>query len=191
MGWWFVIPVNPDAWRVGPITVGRGKKGYYPRVGRDAKLEAYQEAVKEWLEDHKPLFESGEPVKLTIWVWRLLEGSAKQEDATNIQKAFEDALQKLLIERLVKMMVLRPCVMQVLARIWIGRDLEDRRQVQPVGFPVVDRGARFEDFGVADGFGNRAKTQRGEVFGSHDGGQTWSPHPLPEGATQVYALACG
>jgi photosystem II stability/assembly factor-like uncharacterized protein len=31
----------------------------------------------------------------------------------------------------------------------------------------------------------------GEVFGSHDGGQTWSVHPLPEGATQVYALACG
>jgi photosystem II stability/assembly factor-like uncharacterized protein len=31
----------------------------------------------------------------------------------------------------------------------------------------------------------------GEVFGSHDGGQTWSAHPLPEGATQVYALACG
>ena len=31
----------------------------------------------------------------------------------------------------------------------------------------------------------------GEVWGSHDGGQTWSAHPLPEGATQVYALACG
>jgi photosystem II stability/assembly factor-like uncharacterized protein len=31
----------------------------------------------------------------------------------------------------------------------------------------------------------------GEVFASQDGGQTWSAHALPEGATQVYALACG
>jgi photosystem II stability/assembly factor-like uncharacterized protein len=34
-------------------------------------------------------------------------------------------------------------------------------------------------------------TNGGEVFASHDSGQTWSAHPLPEGATQVYALACG
>lgn len=31
----------------------------------------------------------------------------------------------------------------------------------------------------------------GEVFLSHDAGQSWSPHPLPEGADQVYALAYG
>src|SRR5438552_3619018 len=31
----------------------------------------------------------------------------------------------------------------------------------------------------------------GEVFGSHDRGATWRAHPLPEGATQVYALAVG
>lgn len=30
----------------------------------------------------------------------------------------------------------------------------------------------------------------GEVFASQDAGQTWSAQPLPEGATQVYALAC-
>jgi photosystem II stability/assembly factor-like uncharacterized protein len=34
-------------------------------------------------------------------------------------------------------------------------------------------------------------TSGGEVFGSRDGGQTWHAHPLPEGASQVYALACG
>ena len=31
----------------------------------------------------------------------------------------------------------------------------------------------------------------GEVFGSQDSGETWSAHPMPEGATQVYTLACG
>jgi len=34
-------------------------------------------------------------------------------------------------------------------------------------------------------------TNGGEVFASHDGGQSWSAHPLPEGASQVYSLACG
>ncbi len=34
-------------------------------------------------------------------------------------------------------------------------------------------------------------SQNGQVFASHDGGQSWSTHPLPEGAAQVYSLACG
>jgi hypothetical protein len=29
------------------------------------------------------------------------------------------------------------------------------------------------------------------VWGSQDRGQTWSAHPLPKGASQVYSLACG
>ena len=31
----------------------------------------------------------------------------------------------------------------------------------------------------------------GEVWGSHDKGETWSAHPLPEGTDQVYCMACG
>ena len=34
-------------------------------------------------------------------------------------------------------------------------------------------------------------TATGEVFGSQDGGETWDATPLPEGATQLYSLACG
>ena len=33
-------------------------------------------------------------------------------------------------------------------------------------------------------------TTGGEVFASEDGGQGWRERPLPEGATQVYAMAC-
>jgi photosystem II stability/assembly factor-like uncharacterized protein len=33
-------------------------------------------------------------------------------------------------------------------------------------------------------------TRGGEVFGSRDRGATWKAYPLPEGATQAYALAC-
>ena len=31
----------------------------------------------------------------------------------------------------------------------------------------------------------------GEVWGSHDSGDTWSAHPLPDGVDQVYCMACG
>jgi photosystem II stability/assembly factor-like uncharacterized protein len=33
-------------------------------------------------------------------------------------------------------------------------------------------------------------TSGGEVFASDDGGDTWAERPSPEGATQVYAMAC-
>jgi photosystem II stability/assembly factor-like uncharacterized protein len=33
-------------------------------------------------------------------------------------------------------------------------------------------------------------TSGGEVFASQDGGRSWSERPLPEGATQIYAMAC-
>ena len=33
-------------------------------------------------------------------------------------------------------------------------------------------------------------TSGGEVFASQDAGKTWGAYPLPEGATQIYALAC-
>ena len=34
-------------------------------------------------------------------------------------------------------------------------------------------------------------TSAGDVYASRDSGDTWSTHPLPEGASQVYSLACG
>ena len=34
-------------------------------------------------------------------------------------------------------------------------------------------------------------TSGGEVFYSRDKGISWKAHPLPEGASQVYALAVG
>ena len=34
-------------------------------------------------------------------------------------------------------------------------------------------------------------SSNGQVWGSSDGGETWTDHPLPEGARQVYSMACG
>jgi hypothetical protein len=58
---------------------------------------------------------------------------------------------------------------------------------------------RFSATGVTAGNGEARglrpekliRRHGGEVFASPDGGTTWQSHPLPEGATQIYALACG
>jgi len=89
--------------------------------------------------------------------------------------------------------------------IWVAAGANFRSELG-VLFHSVDGGLTFERaalgfqprstmFGIA--FDERepkrmySATSGGEVFASEDGGQSWIPRPLPEGATQIYALACG
>ena len=106
---WLVLDVNPEAWRVGPLSVGRKKGGVYPRVGQDPQLNAYKEAVNEaaryYLEQRGISVESVKIdgfVKLHMYFWRrqdVYESSAGRKvrkhevDLTNMVKATEDALQ--------------------------------------------------------------------------------------------------
>jgi photosystem II stability/assembly factor-like uncharacterized protein len=32
---------------------------------------------------------------------------------------------------------------------------------------------------------------QGEIFGTHDGGETWAAMPLPGPVKDIYAVACG
>ena len=60
-----------------------------------------------------------------------------------------------------------------------------------------DRGVKAETTMMAVALHPRDAAQvhctsrTGQVFGTQDGGQTWSEHRLPEGVKDVYALACG
>jgi hypothetical protein len=100
----FVVGLNPEPWAVGPLGVGRKGKISYPYIGPNQKLQAYQEALREQLEGSDLL--EGE-VEITLYIWRKIETmkvyggrdrKAKTSDATNIQKATEDAIQGVLIE---------------------------------------------------------------------------------------------
>lgn len=89
--------------------------------------------------------------------------------------------------------------------IWVAAGANFRSDLG-VLFRSVDGGLTFERvdlgfqpkstmFGIA--FDEReprrmyCATSGGEVFASQDGGRSWIARPLPEGATQIYALACG
>lgn len=102
---WFVLDLNPEPWAIGPVGYSRrgGKMSAY--VGRNQQLDAYKQAVVEAIGDHHTLIEG--KVKLRFYFWRnRAEYSTPQArshrkheaDATNMQKATEDALQGILFK---------------------------------------------------------------------------------------------
>ena len=100
----FVIGINAEPWAVGSLGVGRKGKGHYPYMSPNQKLQAYQNALREELAGAEML--TGK-VEVRLFVWRRIEKmkvyggrdrKGKTSDATNIQKATEDAIQNLLIE---------------------------------------------------------------------------------------------
>ena len=93
----FLLPINPEPWRVPPMSAVRSKNGrLIVKADRDAGLAAYQEAVREELVDKQAQL-MDPPYLLKFWFWRKLEKNAKEVDATNMQKALEDALQGIVI----------------------------------------------------------------------------------------------
>lgn len=109
---WKVLDVNPEPWVVPNFAVVKGKHSSkavaVPTPSQ--QLKAFQDAVQEALEGNTEQI-SGE-IKLTLYFWRRLEQyqgkirkvTKNQLDATNMQKATEDALQGVLFsnDRLVQ-----------------------------------------------------------------------------------------
>lgn len=104
---WFVLGVNPEPWGVGPLDVIRRGGRLTPTMGRNQQLDAYKEAVREELSLR---YGASLPVpagyELDFYFWRhradyitpQAQKARKNEvDATNLQKATEDALQGILI----------------------------------------------------------------------------------------------
>lgn len=103
---WFVLHVNPQPWAIGPLSLGRKAGGFFPRIGPNLQLVAYQNAVREELKAQGTELITGE-VELKFYFYRAIESytrasgrksSANKSDTTNLQKATEDALQGILIE---------------------------------------------------------------------------------------------
>lgn len=102
------LDVNPEPWAVGPLSLGKRNGKMFPKMERNASVYAFKEAVREELERTEfgpmpPEFR----YQLEFYFWRRLDSyigetgrkaNAHVADATNMQKALEDALQGLLID---------------------------------------------------------------------------------------------
>lgn len=101
---YYTLPVNPEPWRVGPLTLGRKQTGqYYPKVGRDEQLHMYQEAIRACLLEYETLcLPEGVKFRAEYFFWRRQDSYnlptgrriVKHEgDLTNMIKGTEDAMQ--------------------------------------------------------------------------------------------------
>ncbi len=106
-GVWFFVPVNPEPWAVGPLQVKRVNGKMIPFMGRNTQLASFQESVRESLRTQWSGDLIEDDVVIEVFFWRTLSeyktarGSKKQKhyvDATNMQKALEDALQGVVIK---------------------------------------------------------------------------------------------
>lgn len=98
--------INPEPWTSPTASVGRKGGRVYARMVKDRGLAVYQEAIREAIEPALEQAEpTDEPITLVFYLWRqrtryvTKSGRMAQKnaaDATNMQKALEDALQGLL-----------------------------------------------------------------------------------------------
>jgi Holliday junction resolvase RusA-like endonuclease len=102
---WFVLDINPEPWRIGPVGVARRNGKLVGFVGRDQQLDAYKEAVRDEIGSDHELIEGC--VRLVLFFWRRRDQyetpQAKmhrkhEADVTNMAKATEDALQDVLFK---------------------------------------------------------------------------------------------
>lgn len=114
---WYVLPLNPEGWAVGPLAVARTGGKLRPFMGRNQQLHAYKEAVAEELvKRYGSLLPTDSEVELKVYAWQRLDSYTshtgrktrdKAADLTNIVKATEDAIQKILIKNDNKVMAQR------------------------------------------------------------------------------------
>ena len=99
---WYVLPINPDPWAVGPLGVGKKQGKFYPYIGPNKQLVAFQDAIREELVSQGVEMLPEGSYKIQCFFWRRLDthasGRKHVADATNMQKATEDAIQKVLID---------------------------------------------------------------------------------------------
>lgn len=108
---WFILPLNPEPWAVGPLSVGRRAGKPFPIMGRNQQLYRYQEAVREELLRQRAIVleldDEVDAYELVLMFHQVLESYQtqsgrtvhdKEADLTNLVKATEDAIQGVLIE---------------------------------------------------------------------------------------------
>lgn len=104
-----ITGINPEPWVAPEGAIGRKGGKVFVQFHKSAGLTGYQEAIREEVvlqNGHLSewLAARDEKLQVTFWLWRTLDASEVDDrrrtrnvaDATNMQKALEDALQGIL-----------------------------------------------------------------------------------------------
>lgn len=102
--WLLIEAINPEPWEAPEGAIGRKGGKPFVMMFKPEGVKAYQEAIREELEARE-LTPTDQPCRLDLWFWRNTgswsdggsrKGRGNIADATNLQKATEDALQGIL-----------------------------------------------------------------------------------------------
>lgn len=143
---WYGVKINPEPWAIGSLSVGRKNGKVFPSIGPNAQLVSFQEAIREEFEGVTPdRFSDNKRMKVTFYFWRDLSayktpsGRTHRKhvaDATNMQKALEDALQGILYHNDRTNLDIRSVVVKqgygVKGKILIHLEFEDPSIVFPI-----------------------------------------------------------
>ena len=106
---WFLIEgVNPEPWTASQAATGRKGGQRVVSFYKSEQLKVYQEAIKAEMKQNYPdLVPVEGDLEIEFYFWRQLteyktetdrQSRSHHADATNMQKALEDALQKILFK---------------------------------------------------------------------------------------------
>lgn len=104
-----ITSINPEPWVAPEASIGRKGGKMFIQFYTSDTMRAYKEAIKEEVllqNGHAVLAAKGVPLDVTFYLWRRLDASESSSrssrrhvaDATNCQKALEDALQGILYD---------------------------------------------------------------------------------------------
>lgn len=103
--WYHVADINPQPWVASQASVGRRGGKSFVNFYKPTQLKNYQEAIhEEFAALNPPIADPDIPLEVHFYFWRELDVAEGVErkvrahvaDATNLQKALEDALQGVL-----------------------------------------------------------------------------------------------
>lgn len=105
---YYMLPgINPEPWEVGDLGISNRGGTKRPYMAPNPQLQTYQEAVRKELKEQHSVAVRSVPCELRFYFWRRLDtytttsGRSSMRhvaDATNMQKALEDALQGIVID---------------------------------------------------------------------------------------------
>lgn len=97
-----LFDINPEPWAIGTAFAGRRGGAVRGGISPNQKLVIYKKAVADELEmafsnQTLPVYNKDQAVSLELYFWRQVEPGGNYADVTNLQKAFEDSLQGIII----------------------------------------------------------------------------------------------
>lgn len=122
--WYIIEGVNPEPWAASEGAIGKRNGKPFIQFHKPEQLRQYQESVKDIFSTMNPHHvEYIHDIELVFYFWRQLtvyepmgEGKSTQQaaraDATNMQKALEDALQGILYKNDTEVKSIRSVVVE-------------------------------------------------------------------------------